>query len=264
MDERKKANKYLKDFLKIAPLSHALWRATEALAYNQVKLNKPVLDLGCGWGEFAGVVFNQIEMGIDVNTKELQQAVSGKRYRSVKWADARKLPFKNNSYSTVLSVSVMEHIPQAEKVIPEAFRVLKKGGLFVFTVPTPKIYNNLLFPKVCNLLGLRKLGDKYFELHCRAFKHVNLRTQDWWADKLKKAGFEIIRQEGTLSPTLLRLHEFFLISAFPSQFWKLFFGKRLIMSVGLRSNILPFFFAPFVRLDKKSDINIFFVARKND
>lgn len=264
MDERKKAKKYLKDFLKISPLSHALWRATEALAYDQVDLKSPVLDLGCGFGEFAGVVFDHIEMGIDINDKELKQALAGKRYNKVQWADARKLPFKDNSYSTVISVSVMEHIPQGEKVIPEAYRVLRKGGMFVFSVPTPKLYDNLLFPKICNLLGLKKLGDKYFELHCRAFKHVNLKTQDRWARELKKVGFEVIRQEGTLSPTLLRLHEFFLISAFPSQFWKLFFGKRLIMSVGLRSNILPIFFSHFVRLDKTSDINIFFVARKND
>lgn len=264
MNSLKNAKTYLRDFLRIAPLSHALWRSAEAISYDQVELKAPVLDLGCGWGEFAGVAFDRIEMGIDINQKELDQAVEGKRYKKVQWADARKLPFKDNSYKTVISVSVLEHIPQAEKVIPEAYRVLQKGGLFVFSVPTTKLYSNLLIPKICNVLGLKKLGDKYFDLHCRAFKHVNLKPQSWWMNHLEKAGFEIVTQHGTISPTLLKLHELFLITAFPSQFWKLFFGKRLIMSVGLRSRILPIFFSRFVYIDKKSDINIFFVAKKRD
>ena len=74
---------------------------------------------------------------------------------------------------------------------------------------------------------------------------------------------EIEKAEGTISPTVLKLHEFFLISAFPSQFFKLFFGKRLVVSIGLRSGILPIFFSRFIRLNKDSKINMFFIARKN-
>lgn len=263
MKNASSAKKYLEDFLKISPLSHALWRSVEALSFSQIDVKHPVLDLGCGFGEFAGVVFNQIEMGIDINQKELGKALEGKRYKKVKWVDARKLPFKDESYSTVISVSVLEHIEGAEKVIFEVSRVLKKGGIFAFSVPTVKLYDNLLVPKICKILGVEKLGDKYFDLHCHAFKHVNLRLASWWVRQLKKAGFEILTQEGTISPTLLKLHEIFLATAFPSQFWKLFFGRRLIMSVGLRSTILPIFFSRFVRIDRKCDINVFFVAKKN-
>lgn len=260
--EEKKAKKYLRDFLKIAPLSHALWRASEALSFNKVKFKAPVLDLGCGFGEFAGVVFSKIEMGVDINERELEESLRGKKYKKVKWADARNLPFKDNSYSTVISVSVMEHIEKGEKVVFEAFRVLKKGGIFAFSVPTPKLYNHLLVPKICTLLGFENAGKKYFELHCRAFKHVNLNSSKWWVNQLKKAGFEIILKEGTISPSLVKLHELFLISAFPSQLWKLLFGKRLMMSVGLRSSVLPIFFSRFVNTSKDSDINVFFVAKK--
>ena len=259
---KKNAKSYLRGFLKIAPLSHALWRSVEALSFGQVDYKSPVLDLGCGFGEFAGVVFGRIEMGIDINRKELTQALRGKKYKTTRWADARALPFKNNSYSTVVSVSALEHIEEAEKVTFEASRVLKKGGIFAFSVVTTKLYDNLLIPKICNFLGLRRLGDKYFKLHDLAFRHVNLRPVEWWIKQLKKANFEIIRQEGTISPTLLRLHEIFLISAFPSQFWKLFFGKRLIMFADLRSSVLPLFFSRFVYIDKDSDINVFFVVRK--
>lgn len=257
-----KAKTYLKNFLKISPLSHALWRSVEALSFDQVEFQSPVLDLGCGFGEFAGVVFNQMEMGVDVNKEDLKKAILGKKHKKLKYADARNLPFKDNSYNTVVSVSVMEHIEGADKVIKEVHRVLKKNGKFVFTVPTPSMRDYLLGTNVLKAFELDKASEKYWDLHKRAFKHVNLKPASWWEEKLKKAGFEIERSEGTLSPTLLRLHEFFLLTALPSQVGKLFFGKRLIMSVGLRSGILPIFFTRFVKIDKKTDINMFFVARK--
>lgn len=262
MKSKQKSKKYLKNFLRVAPLSHALWRSVEALSFEKVEFNRPVLDLGCGFGEFAGVVFNKIETGIDIDESDLRKAIDGKKYKKLQWADARKLPFKNNSYSTVVSVSVMEHISGADKVIKEVARVLKKNGIFAFSVPTPSLKDNLLAIKFLNLIGQKKLSEKYWDLHCKAFKHVNLKPSIWWEKNLKKNGFEIVQMEGTLSPTLLHLHEIFLISAFPSQFGKLFFGKRLIMSVGLRSNILPIFFSRFIYVDKNSDINIFFVAKK--
>ena len=101
---------------------------------------------GLKFGEFAGVVFGRVEMGIDINQKELEQALEGKRYQKVKWADARKLPFKNGSYSTIVSVSVLEHIEEAEEVIFEAARVLKKGGIFAFSVVTSALKDNLFYP----------------------------------------------------------------------------------------------------------------------
>lgn len=258
----KNRENFLSVFLKIAPLSHALWRSVEALAFSRVTFKKPVLDIGCGFGEFAGVVFNKIEMGIDINNEDLKKAIKRARYKKVQWADARKMPFKNASYNTVISVSVLEHIMHAEKVIKEVSRILKKDGLFIFTVPTPTFYTNLVIPKILKSIGLESLGNKYSELHSEVFKHVNLQNKKWWIKNLKNSNFEIITAEGTASLTLLRLHELFLIFALPSQIWKVLFGKRLVISSGLRSKILQPIFGRFINLDKNSDINIFFIAKK--
>lgn len=259
---KKDAFDYLKDFLRVAPLSHALWRACEALSFGNLDFEQPVLDIGCGFGEFAGVVFNQVEMGVDINSSELERALAGKKYKKVAWADARKLPFKDKTYKTVVSVSVLEHIENAELAVSEIYRVLKPGGIFVFSVPTTKMRDELIVPKILYFLGIKKWGDKYFDLHKRAFRHVNLKSSRWWMNSLTNVGFEIMEKHGTLSPNLLRLHELFLITALPSQFWKLFFGERLIMSAGVRSAILPHFFSRFIFTDRDSSINMFFIARK--
>jgi len=253
---------YLAQFLKIAPLSHALWRSCEALAFESAKFKKPILDIGCGFGEFAGIAFNKLEVGIDVNEDDLKKALISKKYRQLLKADARNLPFKNSTFSTVVSVSVLEHITEVEKVIKEANRILKKDGLLIFSVPTISMYNHLLFPKICKSIGLEKLGLFYFNLHCKAFKHYSLKTAAWWSKKLKSNGFEIIHKQGTISPKVLKLHEVFLITAIPSQLYKYLFGKRLLMTTRLRAKILPPIFGKYVKPDTSSDINMFFIAKK--
>lgn len=260
---RKTGYEFLADFLKIAPLSHALWRSIEALSFDQVKFKKPVLDLGCGFGEFSGIVLGKLEMGIDINENDLAKALKGKRYKKLQWADARSLPFKEASFSTIISVSVLEHIPDVEAAIKEAHRVLKPDGLFAFMVPTTAMYDHLLVPQICRKIGLEFLGKKYFNFHCRIFKHVTLRSAKWWDMKLRRLKFKILIKEGTLSPRALKICELFLPTAFPSQLWKLFLGRRLVMSAGLRSKILPLFFQKFIFLDRNSDINMFFLVKKN-
>lgn len=262
MKKIKGTKNYLAEFLRIAPLSHALWRAVEALSFDQIDFKNPMLDLGCGFGEFSGVVFGKVETGIDINKKELADALKNNKYKKVIWADARKLPFKDKSYSTVIAVSVLEHIENAEDVVKEVGRILKKGGTFAFSIPTIEINKHLLIPKILTFLGLDKIAKKYCELHRLAFKHVTLKPVAWWEKALKNADFQIVRQEGTISPTVLRLHELFLLTALPSQLSKLIFGRRLVVSVGLRSGILPIFFSRFVYPDINSAINVFFVAKK--
>jgi ubiquinone/menaquinone biosynthesis C-methylase UbiE len=262
MKSSAQSQKYLADFLKIAPLSHALWRSVEAIAYSKINIQGPTLDVGCGFGEFAGVVFDTMEMGIDINKKELEIAGKGKKYKKVLFADAKRMPFKNNTFENVISVSVLEHIPKVEKTIPEMHRVLKRGGLFVFSVPTDSLSRHLMGTEILERIGQKALAKKYFELHSKAFKHVSLKSKAWWKNKLKENDFEIIQMHGTISVTLLRLHELFLPFSLPSQIAKLLTGNRLIVLPYLRSSLLSNIFYRFILLDEESDINIFIVAKK--
>ncbi|GIW07620.1 MAG: type 11 methyltransferase [Dehalococcoidia bacterium] len=253
---------YLRDFLKIAPLSHAIFRSVEALAFNQIELEHPVLDLGCGFGEFAGVVFDQLEMGIDINEADLDVGRRSDKYQRMLWSDARRMPFQSGRFATVVSVSVLEHIQNVPRALAEAARVLRPGGRLVITVPTGAMYRHLFFPRLLRALGLRGLARWYIRGHRTVFKHVTIRSVDWWRDQLARAGFDVERCEGTISPTAMQLHDLFLITAFPSQLAKWVTGRRLLTTTGLRARILPFVFGRVVRLDRDSKINLFIVARK--
>lgn len=56
-------------------------------------------------------------------------------------ADGKNLPFKNNSFDVVVLESVLEHVDEAEKVISESYRVLKKGGVIYISIPFVFIFH---------------------------------------------------------------------------------------------------------------------------
>lgn len=253
---------YFQRYLKVAPFSLALWRAVEALVLKKHKLIKPVLDLGCGFGEFGGVFFSyQIEVGVDINHKEILRAAATGKYKETIVADARKLPFKDNTFRTIISISTLEHIPDNTKVFHEAFRVLKPGGFFYFTVPTAKLYNGLLGVKILNLLGLKGLSHIYYRAYNKAFKHVFIPSTETWLDLTRRAGFKIEEVQGTFSQSTLILFELCLPLAIPSQLSKIFLGRRLKFGASIKPKILKPL-ARFARSDPSFMANIFVAAQK--
>jgi SAM-dependent methyltransferase len=89
-----------------------------------------VLDLGCGVGHSFRALAPRETVGVDIDA----QAVSGQD-RETHVADMRSLPFEDGSFASVLSVQSIEHVPDAEKVLAEATRVLRPGGTAVFVTP---------------------------------------------------------------------------------------------------------------------------------
>ena len=63
--------------------------------------------------------------------------------------DATNIPYEDNSFDKVFSVSVLEHIPDLGdiEVVKEVSRVLKPGGTFVMTLPAYKDYLEEWLPK---------------------------------------------------------------------------------------------------------------------
>lgn len=50
-------------------------------------------------------------------------------------SDIQDMPLKNESFDTVLSAEVLEHVPDPEKALREMYRVLKPGGKLVMSTP---------------------------------------------------------------------------------------------------------------------------------
>lgn len=50
-------------------------------------------------------------------------------------ADAQCLPIKDNCINTIISIDVLEHIPEPEKAIKEIYRVLEPNGIVILSTP---------------------------------------------------------------------------------------------------------------------------------
>lgn len=276
------AFRYFDRYLQVAPFALALWRGKEAFSImngyleyeKRLRSNKksldmkkpfkrPLLDLGCGFGEFAGVFFeNQVEVGVDVSQEDLMMAQKGKKYKKLIAADARKLPFKADTFSTVLSMSVLEHITQPERAIEEIYRVLKPGGIFIYTVPTSELNSSLFYPSLFKQLGLHKMYSLYLQNYHKAFKHVNIIPSSRWVSMTKKAGFKIIIQEGTFSKTLIRWFDLLLPTSLPSQISRWLLGNRWVWGLSIKRPIVTYIYKAILKDTKINESNILIIARK--
>jgi SAM-dependent methyltransferase len=89
-----------------------------------------VLDLGCGVGHSFELLRPRETVGVDIDP----EALAGQR-RETHVADMRELPFPDESFSSVIAVQSLEHVPDPERVLGEASRVLSPGGVAVFVTP---------------------------------------------------------------------------------------------------------------------------------
>jgi SAM-dependent methyltransferase len=89
-----------------------------------------VLDLGCGVGHSFELLAPRESVGVDVDPDSLRG-----QQRETHVADMRELPFADASFASVLSVQSIEHVPDPERAVAEAARVLERGGVAVFVTP---------------------------------------------------------------------------------------------------------------------------------
>lgn len=102
-----------------------------------------VLDLGCnnGYGSYELSRHGHRVVGVDVSAEALDDArrrfsADNLEYRQVSGQD---LPFEADSFDLITSFQVIEHIVEMEPYLREIRRVLKPGGLAVFTTPNARI-----------------------------------------------------------------------------------------------------------------------------
>src|SRR4051794_4325433 len=81
------------------PLNLAMWRASELAALSGLKVRGPVLDIGCGNGMIASMIFTDpVDVGIDLWPNRLTKALARGAYRAVRPANAAALPFGDATF----------------------------------------------------------------------------------------------------------------------------------------------------------------------
>jgi len=96
--------------------------------------NGLLLDIGCNRGAYIVDYTNGPAIGLDLSFPVLSRA--RKRLGNILLqGDAQTPAIKDESVDVILCSEVLEHVPDAQKVICEAYRILKPGGALFLTTP---------------------------------------------------------------------------------------------------------------------------------
>jgi SAM-dependent methyltransferase len=101
-----------------------------------IKTGQSILDLGCGGGHLLRDVALAVGdsgrvVGFDVNKDQLSSAGTlchGLSAVDLVEGDATNMPFDDGEFDSLTSIQTLEYIPDVDRAISEARRVLKPGG----------------------------------------------------------------------------------------------------------------------------------------
>ena len=182
------------------PYFRALLRAVESRFYQTLPIVAPVLDLGSGDASFAVQTFSKkLDIGLDPWRAPMAEARTRNAHKLLTLAEGARMPFASNSFNTIVSNSVLEHIPDLEPVIAEAFRVLKPGGYFLFCSPSDHFADWFM--------GASLFGDAYRRFFNRIARHKHTDSPDQWRARMERHGLTVERSWYYFSPAATRALE---------------------------------------------------------
>lgn len=167
---------------------------------------KKILDLGCGPG-----LYNRrlSKMGADVKGIDLSKGlikIAKEENPNLDFVvgDAEKLPYKNSQFDIVLSTLVLGHLEKWDRALGEINRVLKKGGIFIFSNYNPVVERTKktkwFFRSFREIKDYFKEGWRFTTWKKDAKKIHHHKTYGTIIKLLVKNGFEIIDYEDCKPP----------------------------------------------------------------
>jgi ubiquinone/menaquinone biosynthesis C-methylase UbiE len=127
-----------------------------------------VLDLGCGEGNsidlFKKIAPRTHWHGVDVEeSPEVKKRT--RKNESIRTFNGVDLPYPSNKFDVVYCIQVLEHVRFPDKLIAEAFRVLKPNGLFIGSVSYMEPYHSYSIFNFTPYGIIRVFNDAGFNLN---------------------------------------------------------------------------------------------------
>lgn len=137
-----------------------------------LKPGSKLLDYGCGPGD---MLLCAQELGIEsfgIDNFERSVSMAKERGLDVVLGDSSSMPYEKKSFDVIFSQSVLEHVPDAVKLVSELKAYLKPGGTLIISTPTPgshfwddpthvRPFTPKSFITLADICGLRVLEVSY-------------------------------------------------------------------------------------------------------
>jgi SAM-dependent methyltransferase len=119
-----------------------------------------ILEAGAGSGRWIKFLNDKgyDAQGIELNRRDIERFHRAYSGMTLEFGDVRALPYQDQRFDAVMSLGVLEHlIDGPETAATEMYRVLKPGGIVLFTVP----HANVLFrlERIVDAVKYRLLGS---------------------------------------------------------------------------------------------------------
>jgi len=145
-----------------------------------------LLDIGCSTGFMTRIYAERFRsvVALDIDEPAVNFAARENQAPNIEFrvGDSMATGLPSDSFDVVTCTHIYEHVPDAQRLVDEIYRVLKPGGVCMFAagnrfIPIEGHYGLPLLaaiPKPLGHLYLRaaRKGDHYYETH---FSHRNLR-----------------------------------------------------------------------------------------
>lgn len=232
-------------YLKEAPLPLALERSFECEILSRQQFAHPILDIGCGEGLFAQILFDEkIDVGIDPDSRELSRAKDFDMYKQLICCFGNEIPGENESFNTILSNSVMEHIPDLGSVLKETYRLLADDGSVYITVPTNLFDQYSVINQLLLGVGLKGTANNYRKFFNGFWRHYHYYDVAGWRKLFSENGFEIVDSQQYCHKGVALLNDFLAPFCLFSFISKKMFNKWYLFKLS-RSIIAPLYYAMF-------------------
>lgn len=144
-----------------------------------------LLEMGCGLGHLLGLLQDDFHcVGIDLIDYSIEQTkLNAPKAEAYQMSADDLSAFESGTFSAVVALHLVEHLPNPENTIQQVNRLLKPGGLWLFATPHPDY-------------SLRRLKDRDNDAIGKDKTHINVHPPAQWRDWCEANGFSLIKHFG--------------------------------------------------------------------
>jgi len=184
-----------------------------------------LLELGCGLGHLLGLLQDDFQcVGIDLIDYSVEQSRINAPKAEINQMDVGEIDqFEAGTFSAVVALHLVEHLPDPQATIQQVNRLLKPGGLWFFATPHPEY-------------SFRQFKDRETDAIGKDKTHINVQVPSVWKDWCEQNGFVVLKQFGD------GLWDVPYLPAIPKSLQFAMFGFPAFLQVMTRTTYTPLTF----------------------
>lgn len=195
------------------------------------------VDLGCGDGIAGGILQRACGLeplvGVDMLGAH-EDAVRKEGYAAFVESDLHRLPLEGGSFDYAVSICVVEHLADLRTALGEVHRILRPGGTYHFTTPSPRFPASTLGSRLLTALGRPQAARAHERRKEAEMLHYHVLSPGQWRRLLEDCGFRDV----TVRPIFSRLqHLVYDLLSLQINLMRLYFADRL-RALGTRHGVL--------------------------